>query len=376
MLAGDLAESRRARLAVIEEPGFPLQASFSRWLSEHGPHDETSRRIERAQALEAAASDVLWLRAEVTDEAAMQRAFAQATERFGRIDGVIYAASGLREGDLMTIQDADPGACARCFAPRIRGIEVLAEVLRDHDVGVCFVVSSLSSVLGGVGQVAHAAASHFMDAFAEQQSEAGPVPWISVDWDAWLLDEGPSIAALGAARSGFAILPAEGIEAARRILASSPAGRVVVSTIDLVERERRALARPPASSSAVSGEATLPRHPRPALGTPYVPPRTDLEKVAVAVWQKVLGVDAVGIDDHFFELGGHSLLAVQAMAELERAAEVEVPVATLYQRPTIRALAELLSQSGDQAHRARAEKLARRKDELARRNLWLHKRQR
>ena len=57
------------------------------------------------------------------------------------------------------------------------------------------------------------------------------------------------------------------------------------------------------------------------------------------IWQDVLSVDSLGINDNFFELGGHSLLALRMFAKLEEQFRVTLPLATLFQAPTVAGLA-------------------------------------
>ena len=66
------------------------------------------------------------------------------------------------------------------------------------------------------------------------------------------------------------------------------------------------------------------------------------EALLVTIWEELLGIDPIGIEDDFFELGGHSMLAVRMVAEVQRQTGVDLPLAVLFQRPTIHALAELL----------------------------------
>lgn len=75
-------------------------------------------------------------------------------------------------------------------------------------------------------------------------------------------------------------------------------------------------------------------------------PQDKLEVKLQRIWEKVLGVSPVGMDDNFFELGGHSLLAVRLFAQIEKTLERNLPLATLFQAPTIRLLAEVLRQEG------------------------------
>jgi acyl carrier protein len=79
-----------------------------------------------------------------------------------------------------------------------------------------------------------------------------------------------------------------------------------------------------------------------AAGTKYVAPRNSMETQLAALWQQVLGVQEIGIHDNFFDLGGHSLKAAQLFFQLEVVFGKQLPLATLFQAPTIAELAAIL----------------------------------
>ena len=79
----------------------------------------------------------------------------------------------------------------------------------------------------------------------------------------------------------------------------------------------------------------------------YVAPRNQLEQQLAEAWQMVLGVTAVGIEDDFFDLGGNSWMAVRLFSELQTITGRNLPLATLFQAPTIAGLAALLQQGDD-----------------------------
>jgi acyl transferase domain-containing protein len=137
---------------------------------------------------------------------------------------------------------------------------------------------------------------------------------------------------------GGGILPAEGVEAFRRILAlPASLAQVVVATRDLdalIEAAR--VRRPPARDAWRAAER--PKHERPHLSSPYVMPRTPTERTLAAIEGDLLGIEQVGIHDNFFELGGDSMLGVQLFARATQAG-LKLTAGTLFQSQTIAELA-------------------------------------
>jgi amino acid adenylation domain-containing protein len=88
-----------------------------------------------------------------------------------------------------------------------------------------------------------------------------------------------------------------------------------------------------------------PDQSRPEQENPFVPPSTVAEKTIAEIWAHVLKVDRVGIHDNFFESGGHSLLATQVMSRVCAAFQVELPLRSLFETPTVAGLAAQVAQT-------------------------------
>jgi acyl carrier protein len=70
-----------------------------------------------------------------------------------------------------------------------------------------------------------------------------------------------------------------------------------------------------------------------------VAPGTAAEQTLAGIFQELLGVDLVGVDDSFFELGGHSLLAIQVLSRVRAAFQVDLSLPSLFETPTVARLA-------------------------------------
>ncbi|MDZ7399742.1 MAG: amino acid adenylation domain-containing protein [candidate division KSB1 bacterium] len=84
---------------------------------------------------------------------------------------------------------------------------------------------------------------------------------------------------------------------------------------------------------------------RPELGSEYVAPRNETEERLAAICAELLNLKQVGVYDNFFELGGHSLLATQFISHIRDAFQVELPLRTLFEFPTIADLAQKVLES-------------------------------
>jgi aryl carrier-like protein len=111
--------------------------------------------------------------------------------------------------------------------------------------------------------------------------------------------------------------------------------------------DRKALPAPAASRTATAWAADVVM--------------TDVQRRIAGIWSAVLGVERVGLYDNFFDLGGHSLLVIKVHAALRREFGTGVTVVDLFQRTTVAAQADLLSDGADvQAGVSRAQARAAR----------------
>jgi amino acid adenylation domain-containing protein len=118
-----------------------------------------------------------------------------------------------------------------------------------------------------------------------------------------------------------------------------------------------------------SGKVDRRSLPEPDLGerppASYEPPRTAAERTIAEIWTSVLRVNRVGIQDNFFALGGHSLLATQAMSRIRHVFGIELPLRTIFEAPTVTALASAITKQPFTRDMAAADRLLGGVDELS-----------
>ena len=345
-LAEELAKTARARLVLTGRSAFPAKEDWVQWLSTHDQQDVVSRKIRRLQNIESLGSQVLVFSADVADRDQMRTVVQEASAHFGKMNGVIHGAGDLSAGAFSAIHQTDHESGARQFRPKAQGLLVLEELLQGQDPDFWVLLSSLSSVLGGLGLVAYSAANTFLDAFASQKNQAKAVPWFSINFDGWEFGKN-SEEETSAGGPESAILPNEGVEAFHRILSRGSLGQVVVSVGDLHARIAQWINLESLREVPQLANEIAETHARPPLTNQFVAPRNKIEQTIANVWRELLGIEQVGIYDDFFELGGHSLLAVQLVARLGQELGRRIPIVSLFKNSTIESLAQMFRKDVD-----------------------------
>jgi acyl transferase domain-containing protein len=335
-----LAEHYGARLVLVGRARLPARESWDAWLHGHPPDEPDSARILAIQRIEQLGGDVEYVQADVADEGAMRGVVERASQRFGTLHGVIHAAGIV--GDYREISDTDPDSCDAHFRAKARGVRVLASVIEGRPLDFCLLMSSLTSVLGGIGQAAYASSNTYLDAFARTQNRSSTVPWLSVNWDVWRLHDEPAAAGLGGTLRELGMSAEEATAMLETVLTLRTAGQLVVSTGDLGARIDQWIKL---ESLNLQGTAPVPPSAqRPSLEAPFDAPRDETEQRIAQIWQDALGIEAVGSNDNFADLGGHSLLAVKIVTELRRAFQVDLPVRALFDAPTVAELSRYIKE--------------------------------
>lgn len=181
-LALHLARKVRARLVLVGRSPMPERAEWQDWLSTRDVDDPSSRRIRAVREIESAGGEVYLARADVTDLEAMRAVLEQTEHRFGAIHGVFHAAGVLRDAPLLAKSQID---VEEVFASKVHGTLVLDTLLADVELDFLVLFSSLSGWIGPAGQIDYAAASAFLDAYANSVDSATGRRVVSVDWGVW-----------------------------------------------------------------------------------------------------------------------------------------------------------------------------------------------
>ncbi len=137
----------------------------------------------------------------------------------------------------------------------------------------------------------------------------------------------------------------EGTEVLDRILEYNMGNQIIVSTRalpNLIE-EYNSLDITKLSYSSKELSNTVRLQKRPQLSTQYVPPSQPDELMVFKLWQELLGIEKIGIDDNFFEIGGNSLIATQFILRINEEFNVELPVKSIFEYSTINQLSKYIN---------------------------------
>lgn len=271
-------------------------------------------KAEEIQQLqkESVSGEVLYLSADVSDKEAVLKAIEETEKTFGGINGVIHAAGIVGGPSINQISRLEESDFADQFAPKVSGLKILKEVMHDKPLDFCLVISSLSSVLGGLGLAAYASANTFIDHYIALHKEKGELNnWTSVNLDGFdeLVEQLPAV-----------------IES---VLSLKNISQVIVSETELQKRLNDWIYSKKAFSSTDDD-------------MPEVAAGGSVEETMILLWTDFFGRPGIVAGDDFFDIGGDSLKAMTMLARIRKVFDVELSMNAFFDRSTISELSEYI----------------------------------
>jgi acyl transferase domain-containing protein len=179
-VAEELARRVQARLVLVGRSPLPPRDEWERLAGGRG---KQARQLATLLRIEALGGEVLAVSGDITDPTAVEGVRAQAVERFGAVHGIVHSA-GVAGGTMVEVQSRE--IAGKVLDPKVFGTLALAQAFTADDLDFFALCSSVTAVLGGLGQVDYCAGNAFLDAFAHAGSDSLPWPVLSINWGAWL----------------------------------------------------------------------------------------------------------------------------------------------------------------------------------------------
>jgi amino acid adenylation domain-containing protein len=334
VLAEYLAKEFRARLILTGLSTFPARDEWGKWLITHEKGNKISLKIKKLRELEEMGAEVVVFSADVGSLQRMQEVFHQAEEKFGNINGVIHGAGIIGGKTFELINKLEDSDCREQFQAKVYGLLVLDTLLKDKELDFCWLLSSISTVLGGLGFAAYASANSFMDAWVYKHNRLSKNWWMSLGWDQ--------------------MEPAEIVTCFKRLFSIGKVPQVIVSAGGRFQDRLKkwinleTLQAEKAPGGKKEGISLFSQ--RPNLKTPYLEPRSPLERELANHWQKLLGLEKIGIRDDFFDLGGDSLKAMTLVGQIHKIYEARISVSDIINYSTVEKIAPIINKSGKESY--------------------------
>jgi myxalamid-type polyketide synthase MxaB len=307
-------------------------------VSRRPPTPEAEARIEQLRAMGAV---VLTEAADAADGPRMEALLAAIPPQHP-LKGVIHAAGFLDDGLLI---NQNQERFARVMAPKVEGAWQLHGLTQSLPLDFFILFSSVSSLIGHVGQANYAAANAFLDSLAHHRQSLG-LPALAIDWGVWAEIGSAAQFVPQLASIGFdAIRPHQGPAIIAELLAAGQA-QIAVAGINWTRFDAR---RPFFSRVRQKGNPAR----RDEWDSEELPPALAKDRTALTsyIQRQVASIlrytkpDSVPVQQGFRELGMDSLTSMELRNRLQNALDRQLPAAVIFNYPSVDALTSYLLQS-------------------------------
>lgn len=288
------------------------------------------------------------MKCDITDRQQVENTISTIREKIGKVKGFVHCAAVVDNNLIIhkTLQNF-----REVISPKIIGTETIIDCLKEDNLEWSVLFSSVSSIVGGIGQFDYSAANAYEDAFAEEQRRLGNNV-IAINWAAWreigiaqrmgVDDDNNTFYSLGTT---------EALEIFDKLIGLNETGHIVGiinnkvfdSTSLMFDRHRHA--------------SVSIRSYKNNLSNGYVEDTAeDIEAVVTSVWSEILGNTNIGRDETFSKLGGDSIMAIRLMNKLRDYYPDDIDITMIFTYPSIALMTEALVKKRIQMEERKFEK--------------------
>ncbi len=337
-----------AIVSAIQSPTFILIArnippSEEYWdilIKEQAPGYE---KIIRLAKLKQKGAHFLFFKADITNEAMLKKIFTECLSRVPTIHGVIHAA-GVAEPDLAN--NKSKNNIQTVLGPKLYGTYNLAKMLHSISLDFVMLTSSLSTELGGIYYSDYAAANSALNSFNTEDFFPSASFIININWNTWN-DVGLAFQAEKNDQPHFIglgndISSTEGKNIFLTALNGSET-QILVSNKDIASylTSFQELTQDSSTSQVKTERENI------CIKTHFAPSTSKTESQLINLWEEILHINPIGINDNFFDLGGHSLKSIKLLEKINGLFNKKLPASQLYLTPTIKELATTVMNQKD-----------------------------
>ena len=349
-----MAAQVKTRFVLVNRTVLPARETWDDLLHEQ-IKDKLRFQIEHIRAIEGLGSSVVLVAADATDEHDM-RMLGKTLQHYAPIHGIVQATKNI---GYEPIRNLSEDVFYRAIADKVTSTVLIDQLVKQYEPGFYLMLSSSSSIIGGVGRADCAAANRFLDVYGpsiDRRATVGCVMNLPGITEKNLQKHEMEVAA-------FPSMYIEHFEKAVLDVLSHELSFVLVERFDFEEikkiklltrlRFAPALFAKPAAPEPKRTEASLDESG--SAQTPVFENAQALYKAVGDLWNDLLGYEVVGSDLDFFELGGDSLMAISLFDKIKDRMGIEMEIADIFAYPSVRKMSDYMIKTyglirGDLAH--------------------------
>ena len=331
-IAKYLLDKYKAKVILLGRSSLPAEEEWNNILTDNEISENVKTKIQRLQELEKTDGKVRYKACDISNESEFSNIIDDVEGTWGIINGVIHAAGVVNGDTINLINQLSKNDFEQQFSAKIDGLNVLETVLKNKQLDFCYIVSSLSSILGGLGFGAYASANTYIDYLVSSKREReGINNWLCVNFDGFDFSN-DSIEENS--------LNIEEIQQTLELtLSIKNLSQVIVSKKDLQIRLDDWINRKQSSIN-------LDEKPFDQTDLAYEHLNSDfslnaVETALVALWQDFFG-KSIDIEDNFFDIGGDSLKALTILRRIHKTFNVELTIKEFFDNSTVKLLGNFI----------------------------------